>query len=86
MAAVYLPPDSRYDSDVSARQEGWERATWEGARNAVLREGASMTLREKLAWLESAHVMAERLVQAARLRRAAEPTPPATATAAKGVA
>jgi hypothetical protein len=42
-----------------------------------------MTLREKLAWLESAHVMAERLASAARLRREAETS---SATSAKSVA
>jgi hypothetical protein len=38
-----------------------------------------MTLREKLAWLESAHLMAERLARAAGTRRDAESaTTPAT--------
>jgi hypothetical protein len=41
--------------------EGWARATWEGARDAVVREGTRMTLREKLAWLESAHRLAEQI-------------------------
>lgn len=46
---------------MANEEEAWARATWEGAREAVLREGARMTLREKLAWLESAHRLAERL-------------------------
>jgi hypothetical protein len=45
---------------------GWERATWEGSRRAVLREGSEMTFPQKLDWLEQAHRLAERLAAGPR--------------------
>ncbi len=39
----------------------WASATWQGARDNALRLGESMTLEEKLAWLESAEALAEEL-------------------------
>jgi len=46
---------------MASDEETWARATWEGARDAIVHEGARMTLREKLAWLESAHRLAEQI-------------------------
>ena len=60
---------------MASEEQAWARATWEGARLAVLREGARMTLREKLAWLESAHRLAERLT-GQLTSQVTTPTPP----------
>jgi hypothetical protein len=35
-------------------REGWEAATWEGARKARLRAALSATPAQRLAWLEEA--------------------------------
>ena len=39
----------------------WAAASWQGARDNVRRLGESMTLEEKLAWLESAEALADEL-------------------------
>jgi hypothetical protein len=39
----------------------WAAASWQGARDNARRIGESMTLEEKLAWLESAEALAEEL-------------------------
>jgi len=39
--------------------DGWENAEWE-----TLRQGAAMTLRERLLWLEQANTLAVQLQQA----------------------
>jgi hypothetical protein len=39
----------------------WAAAGWQGARDNVRRIGESMTLEEKLAWLESAEALTEEL-------------------------
>jgi hypothetical protein len=39
----------------------WTAAGWQGARDNTRRIGESMTLEEKLAWLESAEALAEEM-------------------------
>jgi hypothetical protein len=39
----------------------WAASSWQGARDNTRRIGESMTLEEKLEWLESAETLAEEL-------------------------
>ncbi len=43
---------------MKAFDRSWAGATWQGARDNARRAAASMTLADKLAWLESAEQLA----------------------------
>ena len=43
----------------------WQYTTWEGAERAHLLAGAQLSLRQKLAWLEEAAELANRLAPVA---------------------
>lgn len=47
-------------------EDPWESATWEGAAESTLAMGASLTLSERLDWLEEAGRVAEHLLRERR--------------------
>lgn len=57
-----------------AMSEGWDAATWEGARRAQLRRALRLSVRERLEALESLAETSRRLLELGAGRRSAPPS------------